>query len=114
MINDLSFKQLMQLILTFLPVHGVIVTFILSTLFSGLKRWLVLLLVPCATFLLFLALREFIIGNGNTFAAITYGFYVVGLIFYYPVLIIFAVVLWLKDRKRVSKFNMPIPQPPRQ
>ncbi|MFH0890696.1 MAG: hypothetical protein V1856_01550 [Candidatus Liptonbacteria bacterium] len=91
-----------RLILTFLPIYGIALTFIFAAIFSGLKRWLILFLVPLATLHIFYAVLNYVLFNGNLLGGVMLGMYMLYLVFYYPILVIVLLVVWLKNRKRTN------------
>ena len=97
-------RNFLILVTFFLPIVGIIATFSLAIFFSGRKRWLVLFIIPLATFLIPELLikyggRYLDLGGGFIIPGLMLIFYLLGLIVYYPILIILAIVAWRKKKK---------------
>ncbi len=88
---------------TFLPIIGVILTVVLALkLPPGRKRWMVLFGVPLITLLLCCVFGRQIAYDGNLLFAVIFGGFALMLFFYYPVLIVAAIVGAMK-RAAVTK-----------
>lgn len=101
----------------FFPVIGLIITFVLAIFFSGLKRWVILFLAPLAIIeITFLIIKYGGYKAGAMIPAILTGFLMIGLVVYYPILIIWAIVAWRKSKKSndSADSDIPIPKPPEQ
>ena len=102
----------------FLPIIGIIATWSLAIFFSGRKRWLVLFIVPLASFLipeLLVKYGRLDLGLGFAIPGIILFFFSLGLMVYYPVLIIWAIVAWRKNKKiNPADSDITIPKPPEQ
>ncbi len=99
--------MILLLTTTFLPVIGVLLTIILSIPFSKGKRWLVLFLVPALTFAVdFWLLKypgQYSLGMMKVYPSLMLFFLYVFLLFYYPVLAVFGIIVWImKSRKKTS------------
>ena|SRR3989344_8603055 len=106
-------------VITLLPIIGIVVTVSLSISFSGRKRWLVLFIIPLATLgipYLFLSYKITVFGLAGLLPAIMLSFYFFGMLIYYPILIIWAIVVWRRNKKSVAPFNpdTAVPHPPNQ
>ena len=109
-------RGLLIAITFFLPIVGIIATWSLAIFFSGRKRWLVLFIIPPVAFLIPALLIKYggqylDLGLGFAIPGIILFFYLLGLIIYYPVLIIWAIVVW-KKTKNNKEIVPDIPVPP--
>jgi hypothetical protein len=81
---------------TFLPLAGLIVTFLSGLTMSGRPRFYTLLLGPAVTFALCLMFGGPISYNGNLLFAVFFGLFLVFLVFYYPILLLWYFVFALR------------------
>ena len=89
----------LQLIGTFLPIYGIVLTAIFGVV---LKRWwriAALLLVPLLTYGLGSYWGEAIAFDGNMLYVALFGVFMVVMCLYYPVLLIVGIVLWFKKTR---------------
>ena len=92
-------KPYLIVIGTFLPFIGVFVTLYLGLILSGQKQWLALFLTPLAILLLCLVFGRQIGSNGNMAFAGLLVLYMIGLVIYYPILILCALISWAMHKK---------------
>lgn len=94
--------RILQLIGTFLPVYGIILTIILGVILR--KRWRIaaLFLTPLLTYWLSSYFGNDIGYDGNMLFVALLGLFMLAMCIYYPVLLISSIVLWFK-KSRQSK-----------
>ncbi|MDH3298648.1 MAG: hypothetical protein OEM96_10280 [Gemmatimonadota bacterium] len=92
---------LTELILTFVPIYAVLATIIAALATRGRWRWLMLAVVPAiGTMLSWAALP--LTGDGNMLSVTLVLLLVTGLMAYYPVLAITALVVWYRTRRSLA------------
>ncbi|MDH3426841.1 MAG: hypothetical protein OEM23_00270 [Gemmatimonadota bacterium] len=92
---------LIELILTFVPIYAVLATIIAALATRGRWRWLMLAVVPAiGTMLSWAALP--LTGDGNMLSVTLVLLLVTGLMAYYPVLAITALVVWYRTRRSLA------------
>ena len=91
--------RIFQLIGTFLPVYGIVLTIVLGIRCKGRARTLVLLAVPLATYLLCAAFGESIAYDGNMLYVSLLAVFVVALPIYYPILLVFYSLKWVRAKR---------------
>jgi len=91
--------RILQLIGTFLPLYGVVLTVIAG--FSLKGRWRVgaLLLIPLLTYVLCGQLGSFLGDNGNMLFVALFAVYIALLPIYYPVLLIVFGIKWIRYKQ---------------
>lgn len=83
----------------FLPILGIVATFLLAwSCKSASKRWTILVVGPALTFLVFIAFFEPIANIGHLLAAVMFGGLIMFLFYYYPVLLLVALIAWWRAR----------------
>lgn len=91
--------RILQLIGTFLPVYGIVLTAIFGVI---LKRWwraAALLLTPLLTYWLGSCWGGAIAFDGNMLFVALFGVFMLGLCIYYPVLLVVGIILWFKKTR---------------
>lgn len=96
--------SILVLVGSFLPLIGMGLTIILSTVTHGLARWLVLVFLPLVTLAISWLTAGYVWRDGNLLAAGLYTIYIVALMFYYPVLGVCGLVIY-RERKRTEHMN---------
>ena len=91
--------RILQLIGTFLPVYGVILTIILGISCKGRARAVALLIVPLVTYLLCTGFGESIAYDGNMLYVALLAVFVAVLPVYYPVLLVFWGLKWVRAKR---------------
>ena len=104
-------ERILQLLGTFLPVYGIILTIIAAVLLTKGKRVVALILIPLLTLWLCSLLGSRIAYDGNLLYVSLVMLFSVALAVYYPTLLIIGIVLRIK-RKSVSPNNKPKSQGP--
>ena len=97
---------------SFFPIIAIIITIVFGIFFSGSKRWLVLFFLPISVLLIEFLFADQIFYGGNLLATVIFGIYMMGLFIYYPILIIMAITVSVKNRRKTNIPNIPIPPPP--
>ncbi len=91
---------IVQLIGLFTPLWGVVVIIALANSLSGRNRWLVLFLAPLVTVVIsFLFLKYGNYELAGLIGGILLFFFIIGLLIYYPILIIRAIRAWTKPKE---------------
>lgn len=90
---------MLKVVGTLLPFAGMALTLVLAAATRGLMRWLILALVPLATFAVCYMFAEAIAYNGNMLFAALFSLLVVLLIGYYPCLLLAGIIVLLRRRK---------------
>ena len=86
-------ERILQLILTFLPVYGIILTIVFAVLRKGDKRILALALVPIITLGICSFFGDMIAYNGNMLYVTLVLMFFLGLFIYYPALLIYYIIV---------------------
>ena len=94
-------ERILQLIGTFLPVYGVVLTAFLGIVLRGWWRVAALLLVPLLTYGLGDYFGSMLGFDGNMLFVTIHLSFCVGLVIYYPILLIALIFVWLRRRKTV-------------
>lgn len=94
----MEFEGLILLLEYFLPLFGVIAIVVLAGIYHGKKRWLVVIIGPAILFGLQTLLLRYNIIEGNLLTAAIYGLMIMGLWYYYIILLVFGAYKWLKAR----------------
>ena len=89
-------ERVLQLIATFLPVIGIILTASLAIVLKDWKRWAAMVVIPFVTYALCSHFGKAIATDGNLLYVIISMCYLALLCIYYPLLTIFAAFLWLR------------------
>lgn len=92
-------RDLLKIFGTLLPFAGLALTLVLAAATRGLRRWLVLALVPLATFAVCYTFAKAIAYNGNMLFVALFSLLVVLLAVYYPCLLLAGIIVWLRHRK---------------
>jgi hypothetical protein len=91
--------RILQLIGTFTPLYGVVLTAVLATVLKGKWRVAVLVLVPLLTYIICSAFGGIIGFDGNMLFVALFAVFLTGLCVYYPVLMVIGGVLWIRSHK---------------
>ena len=91
--------RILQLIGTFLPVYGIVLTVILGVVLKKWWRTAVLLLTPLLTYWLGSYFGGDIGFDGNLLFVALFGLFMLAMCIYYPVLLIVGTVTWFKGRR---------------
>jgi hypothetical protein len=94
-------SRILQLIATFLPIYGVIVTIVAALVLKQRMRVWALVTVPLVTLFLCSVFGAHIARDGNMLYVLLTMLYLVGLLIYYPVLLVLGVI-WIIRKKRTS------------
>jgi len=87
---------MLELLLTFTPVYTVVVTLVAAVSTRGRARWTVLVAVPLLGSGLSWMALPIAGGNGNMLAVLLVMLLSVGLLVYYPILLLAAVARWTR------------------
>lgn len=90
---------MLQILGTLLPFAGMALTLVLAAATRGLIRWLILALVPLATFVLCYTFAAALADNGNMLFVALFSLLVVVLMAYYPCLLLAGIIVLLRRRK---------------
>jgi sugar phosphate permease len=94
-------SRILQLVATFLPIYGVIVTIVAALILKRGKRVCALVTIPLVTLWLCSVFGAQIAHDGNMLYVLLAMMYLVGLFIYYPVLLIIGVVWLIRSKKRL-------------
>ena len=89
----------LQLIGTFLPIYGIVLTAIFGVVLKRWPRIAALLLIPLLTYLLGSYWGEAIAFDGNMLFVALFGIFLLGMCIYYPVLLSIGIILWFKKTR---------------
>lgn len=92
-------SRILQLIGTFLPIYGIVLTAIFGVVLKRWSRAAALLLIPLLTYWLCSHWGEAIAFDGNMLYVALFGVFMLGMCIYYPVLLIVGIVLWFKKNR---------------
>jgi hypothetical protein len=102
---------MLKIIGTLLPFAGIALTFVLAAAARGLIRWIVLALVPLATFAICYTFAEAIAYNGNMLFVALFSLMAVLLLAYYPCLLLAGIIVLLRRRKSHAMLNQSASSP---
>jgi len=91
--------RILQLIGTFLPVYGVILTVVLGVTLKGLSQAAALLVVPLVTYLLCSFWGADIAYDGNMLYVALFAVFIAVLPIYYPALLVVWGVRWVRAKR---------------
>ena len=91
--------RILQLIGTFLPVYGVVLTVLLAITLKGRWRVVSLLFVPLLTYFLCSYFGSDIAYDGNMLYVIQVAVFVAVLPIYYPVLLVIGGIRWVRMKR---------------
>jgi len=97
--------RILQLIGTFLPVYGIVLTIILGVVLRKGWQTAALLLTPLLTYWLSSYFGYYIGYDGNMLFVALLGFFILAMCIYYPVLLIASIVLWFKRTQQFKSNN---------
>lgn len=92
-------ERILQLVGTFLPVYGILLTVILAVALKGRWRVVVLVSAPLLTYLLCSVMGTFIATDGNMLFVALLGVFMAVLPIYYPILLVVYGVSWIRRKK---------------
>jgi hypothetical protein len=92
-------ERVWQLVGTFLPIIGIVLTIFVAVILKGWQRWASMVVIPLLVFAVCAHYGKFLATDGNLLFVAISMFYATLLSVYYPVLICVGFYRWFQNRR---------------